>query len=84
MIVDEALNYCNADGTSAAGWDLGWGVLSDYTNGAAENPISGLEACCVCGGGLDLTAPTMSGETVPPTAPVSPPTTGGERTLKLL
>jgi len=40
--------YCTADGGEGAGWDhASWGSLSGYATGG----VSGLDACCACGGG---------------------------------
>ena len=56
--------WCSAEGTTGAGWSSAWGTIEDY----ARNGISGLDACCGCGGGGILTtlAPTSSAPTVPP------------------
>merc|ERR1712032_120686 len=41
--------YCTADGGEGAGWDHdAWGPITDY---ADDEGISGLDACCACGGG---------------------------------
>ena len=45
-------NYCNSDGTHGSGWTLSWGHLSEYTD---EAGVSGLQACCTCGGGSTST-----------------------------
>lgn len=44
-------NYCTADGQTGPGWrsDL-WDPISSYANGGMD----GFEACCVCGGGVQL------------------------------
>jgi hypothetical protein len=40
--------YCTPDGGEGAGWDhASWGPITDY----ATKGVSGLDACCACGGG---------------------------------
>ena len=49
--------FCNGDGTPGPGWNEAWGNISSF---ASLDGRSAIDVCCVCGGGRDRGANTLT------------------------